>query len=188
HFAGWANSSVDKNGKLNLKIDVRQDWRANDVLMSLARQIMSELKDKKITEIVSEAATSEGKRMMEWLSKKFDVPWTGEDFTKGIEKAQGEPCEQGETAARSGCIPASGEGGKRPSEGREEQPDVKAIDRVFASMADPGQEVEQAYGSDAVKWIKRIANVVAMTDIVGSAVTKPIMDAAGFRSEEHTSE
>lgn len=35
-------------------------------------------------------------------------------------KDQGQPCKPGETAARSGCIPASGDGGKKPRAGGEE--------------------------------------------------------------------
>lgn len=39
---------------------------------------------------------------------------------KLVDKDKGQPCEQGETAARSGCIPADGPGGQKPSQGQQQ--------------------------------------------------------------------
>ena len=66
---------------------------------------------------------------------------------------KGGPCEKGETAAKSGCTPASGEGGKK--EGGEKEPEKKPDDKqAFEDAKDKLGKLEKEWSLQKFKTLK----------------------------------
>jgi len=61
-----------------------------------------------------------------------------DELAKALMYAAGEACKPGETAARTGCTPASGEGSKKESAAKGEAAPVTR--RGFGAITDPGAE------------------------------------------------
>lgn len=87
-------------------------------------------------------------------------------------KDKGGPCKQGETAARSGCVPASGEGakkeGKEPTAEREEISEVRRALSAgdAAALRQVGTKVKQAAGkrdSLGVAGLQSIGKILGVT-------------------------